>query len=303
MKIIRLLSLILLATSASLAAAREPLTDHPLISPYEGSEIRRKNVQEFDAYSAFIGMSEDGKTPQGIELEGKITKIFYTKPKERSILEVFRNYELAVDQIGAEVLYTCDQEKKECVARYAGPTLQKFSDLHAISNLKGRYLLARVQQDEHTAYVAIAVGQTFTDIHVIEVKAMETGKVALDAAALGRGIDVNGYVIVEGIYFDTDKATLKTTSQPALEQVAGLMKSRADLRVYVVGHTDMQGAFDHNMSLSQRRAQSVVEALVSDYSVARERLTAHGVGPLAPQATNRNETGRAKNRRVVLVAR
>ena len=151
--------------------------------------------------------------------------------------------------------------------------------------------------------MAIAVGQTFTDIHVIEVKAMETGKVALDAAALGRGIDVNGYVIVEGIYFDTDKATLKATSQPALEQVAGLMKSRADLQVYVVGHTDMQGAFDHNMSLSQRRAQSVVEALVSDYSVARARLTAHGVGPLAPQATNRNETGRAKNRRVVLVAR
>ena len=113
MKIIRSLSLILLATSASLAAAREPLTDHPLISPYEGSEIRRKNVQEFDAYSAFIGMSEDGKTPQGIELEGKITKLFYTKPKERSILEVFRNYELAVDQIGAEVLYTCDQEKKD----------------------------------------------------------------------------------------------------------------------------------------------------------------------------------------------
>lgn len=289
-------------TVSSVGSAREPLTNHPLITPYEGSTIKRKKVQEFDEYSAFTGMDESGKNPTGLSLEGKVTKIFYTKPKERSILEVFRNYEDAIEREGAEILYTCNQEKKECVKRYAGPTLQKFSDIHAISNLKGRYLLSRFSQDEHTAYVAIAVGQTFTDIHVIEVKKMQKGMVTLDADALWKGIDAKGYVIVEGIYFDTDKASLRPNSNQALEQVSKLLTDRPELKVYVVGHTDMQGSFAHNLDLSKRRAKAVVNSLVSDYGVPLEQMEGHGVGPLAPQAANDSEKGRAKNRRVVLVA-
>ena len=303
MKHVFLVVVSLILSVTAFAQGREPLTDHPVISAYEGSVLRRKNVQEFDEYNAFTGMDESGKEPTGITLEGKITKIFYEKPKERSILEVFRNYESAVTSNGAEILYTCDQEKKECVERYAGPTLQKFSGLHAISNLKGRYLLAKLEQDENTAYIAIAVGQTFTDSHVIEVRDMDTGMVTLDAAALGRGLDSRGYVIVEGIFFDTDEATLKPESTPALEQVAALLSGRQDLDVYVVGHTDMQGSLEHNRNLSTRRAAAVVNELAQSYGIERSRMDGYGVGPLAPQASNNNDRGRAKNRRVVLVAR
>lgn len=300
------LSLIVFLASFSLAAfaqGRASLTDHPLISPYEGSEIKRKSVQEFDEYFAFTGMDAAGKEPTGIALEGTVTKLFYTKPKERSILEVFRNYERAVEQAGAEILYTCNQEQKECVERYAGPTLQKTSDLHAISNLMGRYLLAKLEQGSNTAYIAIGVGQTFTDIHVIEVRNMETGKVVLDAAALGRGLDAKGYVIVEGIYFETDKADIKPESSEALEQLATLLDERPELSVYVVGHTDMQGELNYNLGLSDRRARAVVDALANDHGIDRSRMAGHGVGPLAPQASNSDDAGRARNRRVVLVAR
>ncbi len=285
------------------AQGRASLSDHPLISPYEGSEIRRKDVKEFDEYNAFTGMDESGKEPTGIALEGKVTRIFYTKPKERSVLEVFRNYENAVKQSGAEILYTCNQDKKECVERYAGPTLQKYSGLHSISNLAGRYLLARFEEAEHTAYVAIAVGQTFTDIHVVEVRKMDTGMVTLDAAALGKGLDARGYVIVEGIYFDTDKATLKPQSSAALAEMAKLLESRRELNVYVVGHTDMQGSLAHNQALSESRARAVVDELAENHGIDRARMSGHGVGPLAPEATNNSDAGRAKNRRVVLVAR
>ena len=291
------------AGNAAFAQGRAALTDHPLVSPYQGSEIRRKDVKEFDEYSAFTGMDTSSKQPTGIALEGRITKIFYTKPKDRSILEVFRNYESAVTASGAEILYTCNQDKKECVERYAGPTLQKFSDIHAISNLAGRYLLSRLDQGEQTAYVAIAVGQTFTDIHVIEVRNMDTGMVTLDAAALGKGLDARGYVIVEGIYFDTDKASLKSESETALGEMAKLLTARPELSVYVVGHTDMQGSLAHNRQLSEQRAVAVVDALSGDYGIARDRMSGYGVGPLSPQASNNDESGRARNRRVVLVAR
>ena len=285
------------------AQGRTALTDHPLVSPYEGSDLRRKDVKEFDEYNAFMGTDESGKVPTGPTLEGRVTRLFYTKPKDRSILEVFRNYVAAIEQAGATILYTCNQEKYECVKAYAGPTLQKFSGLHAMANTKGRYLLAQFDEGEHTAYVAIVVGQTFTDVHVVEVKKMDEGMVTLDAAALGQGIDTRGYVIVEGIYFDTDKATLKASSASALAEIAKLLNERPDLSVWVVGHTDSKGTLAHNRTLSENRARSVVAELATNYGISRDRMEGHGVGPLAPQASNRDDGGRAKNRRVVLVAR
>ena len=301
MKNLLLIAVLLCLAFPGFGQPRAPLTDHPLISAYEGSVIRRKDVKEFDEYSAFMGMDESGKEPTGLSLEGKVTKIIYRKPRDRSILEVFRNYENAVTEAGAEVLYTCNQDKLECAARYAGPVLQKFSDIHSISNLKGRYMLAQIEQDERIAYVVIAVGQASTDIHVVEVKKMDVGMVTLDAAALGKGLDERGYVIVEGIYFDTDRAILQTQSATALEEMAKLLDARPNLQVYVVGHTDSQGSFSHNQMLSQNRANAVVEELSANYGVNRSRMEGHGVGPLAPQANNSSDSGRAKNRRVVLV--
>lgn len=283
--------------------AQPDRTDHPLISAYEGSTVRRKDVNEFDEYRAFTGMDETGEEPTSIDLEGRVTKILYTAPKDRSILEVYRNYESAVQQSGAEVLYSCNQKKMECAARYAGPIFQKVSDIHSMSNLDGRYLLAKIDQGTETAYLAVAVGISSTTIHVIEVKAMDVGLVSLDAEALGKGLDARGFVVVEGIFFDTDKATIQSRSTQALAEMAKLLQSRSDLSVFIVGHTDSVGSFEHNQALSRNRANTVVEVLANSHGIERSRMEAHGVGPLAPQASNEGEGGRAKNRRVVLVAR
>jgi outer membrane protein OmpA-like peptidoglycan-associated protein len=63
----------------------------------------------------------------------------------------------------------------------------------------------------------------------------------------------------------------------------------------------MTGALDANLALSRARAEAVVQALVAGHGVAASRLEGHGVGPLAPVATNGTEKGRARNRRVELV--
>jgi outer membrane protein OmpA-like peptidoglycan-associated protein len=69
----------------------------------------------------------------------------------------------------------------------------------------------------------------------------------------------------------------------------------------VVGHTDSTGPLEANMRLSQARAEAVVQALAAQHGVATARVKGHGVGPLAPVATNDTEEGKAKNRRVELV--
>ena len=75
------------------------------------------------------------------------------------------------------------------------------------------------------------------------------------------------------------------------------------MRLFIVGHTDNVGLLEFNLSLSQRRADAVVNILLSEYGVDNKRLHSAGIGPLSPVASNKTEAGRAKNRRVELVER
>lgn len=299
-----IIGVVLAAFHATTAlAVTKDETNHPLVVPYEGSSLHNKQVKEFDAYSLFKGWNKQSKAYVTEALEGKVTKIHYKTPPGRSEIEIYHNYRAALTQAGAQILYECDQTKVECMDTYVGSLLRQRFGIQSIGNRTGHYMAAKLERDNQTAYVVIGVGPQDADVHVVEMKKMETGKSAINMEALVAGLDTQGSVVVEGIYFDTDKTTLKSESKPALEEVAALLKAKPQLTLYVVGHTDTQGAFEHNMQLSKGRAEAVVEALVKDNAIAAHRLQAQGVGPLAPVASNAEETGRAKNRRVVLVQR
>ena len=138
-------------------------------------------------------------------------------------------------------------------------------------------------------------------LDVIEVMPMETDLVKVNMDALSKEIDKTGHVAVDGIYFDTNKAELKPESEFALNEIAKLLQHNTKLKLYVVGHTDSVGNLNYNMRLSLNRAESVVKKLVSDYGVNVSWLAGFGVGPLVPEASNKTEGGRTKNRRVELV--
>lgn len=104
-----------------------------------------------------------------------------------------------------------------------------------------------------------------------------------------------------GIHFDVDKATIKPQSEPVIAQIAAVMKQNPSWRFRVEGHTDSDGGYQHNMVLSQQRAQAVVNDLVNRYHIARSRLTAAGYGYSHPVAPNTTAAGKALNRRVELV--
>ncbi|WP_367945885.1 OmpA family protein [Aquamicrobium sp.] len=105
------------------------------------------------------------------------------------------------------------------------------------------------------------------------------------------------------MFFDFDSATIQAESREQIDQLGQLLAGAGALQVLIVGHTDGQGAFDYNLTLSQRRAQAVVDALVRDYGIAASRLTPAGAGMVSPVASNRTEEGRAQNRRVEIVER
>jgi len=135
----------------------------------------------------------------------------------------------------------------------------------------------------------------------IVVEQAMTQEVVANAAALSGGLAGNGHVIVNGILFDTGKADVKPESDPALQEVAKMLKGNPALKVYVVGHTDNVGGLAANIDLSKRRAAAVVASLTTKYGIPAAQLQPYGDGPYAPVASNDAEDGRALNRRVELV--
>ena len=103
-----------------------------------------------------------------------------------------------------------------------------------------------------------------------------------------------------GIHFDYDSAHIQPRSEPVIADVAALMRANPASRFEISGHTDSDGGAAYNLALSQRRAQAVVDDLVSRYGIARSRLVAKGYGLTRPVASNATAGGKALNRRVEL---
>lgn len=142
-----------------------------------------------------------------------------------------------------------------------------------------------------------------TLIDIVEVKAAETGLIVVDAEALGSDIKEYGRVVLDGIVFDFDKATLQPQSKAMLDAIAGYLNDNPKESFYVVGHTGSKGSFAYNIKLSSDRALAVANTLNKDYGIASDRLELHGVGPLVPTFSNNSDAGRDRNRRVELVER
>lgn len=137
---------------------------------------------------------------------------------------------------------------------------------------------------------------------IVRIADMEQS-VVVSADQIRKSLDESGRVVFYGIHFDTDKAVVKPESGPTLAEMAKYLKANAQVKVFIVGHTDMQGPLDRNQGLSRERAAAVVNALATVHGIAPGRMAAEGVGPLAPVAANDAEAGRARNRRVEMVLR
>lgn len=106
-------------------------------------------------------------------------------------------------------------------------------------------------------------------------------------------------VVLHGVEFATDSATLTAGSKPVLDNVAAELKQNPGMKVELQGHTDSTGSAPHNLELSQRRAEAVRDYLVGA-GVPAAQLTARGYGQSQPIASNATAEGRAENRRTVM---
>ncbi|MBI3502647.1 MAG: OmpA family protein [Bacteroidetes bacterium] len=111
-----------------------------------------------------------------------------------------------------------------------------------------------------------------------------------------KSISVGSKIVLKNIFYDFDKATLRSESTGELERLVKLLNDIPSMKIEISGHTDSKGADDYNMKLSQARAQSVVDYLIQK-GIGKNRLTAKGYGKTKPIATNDTDEGRQLNRR------
>ena len=118
---------------------------------------------------------------------------------------------------------------------------------------------------------------------------------------IARALDQTGAIALDDLTFATGSAELGPGDFASLRAVAGYLADHSDRKVALVGHTDASGDLAGNVALSKARAASVRDRLIRDYGAPGNRVTAEGVGYLAPRTSNLTAEGRTLNRRVEVV--
>lgn len=319
----RTLLFVCLAGISTVVIAKEPdiagSKDHSLVSRYPGSWITGYKTSDHDLHKIATGPMQNDKLPTK-QIEGKVASIVYALPENVSPYQVHANYLKALKGAGFTDVFSCKDDKcgqgfsmalvdsnsRDNHYYYAGATGAK-------SLQRYEYWVGTLNRPTGPVYVVLLsfenngpgvyVKHPFTSVDIVETKPLETGKVQIDVASLKKSIENEGKVALYGIHFDHDRAEINPKSDPTLTVIADYLRANAKAKVFVVGHTDNTGQYEHNLTLSTSRANAVVTALTKKYNINAARLKGVGVGPVAPVTTNTTEAGRAMNRRVEIVLR
>src|SRR5882757_792519 len=243
---------------------------------YEGSRLIGYRAPKFDEYLLPLGPPTAISPPvyeKSKPVDGQIGYYTYLAPAGRSPAELFRNYKQEFQRLGIEVQY----EKAAGQHGWFGPGFDKIADETDIAQILAydeddeRLLVGKSRDAKPSYYVVfvtaykdgiiperlqgrIAKGQALAQLVVVTADVMEKKMAFVNAGDMKQAIHDSGKVAVYGLYFVTDKDTVKAESQPALAEIAKLLNSDPALRLHVVGHTDNQGKPDYNLDLSRRRA-------------------------------------------------
>ena len=271
----------------------------------------------FDSYDLPVGPFGPGRRPVRA-VEGAVEwRAHRLDDPQASVAGVMRAYAGRLAEMGFAPVFECDGQG--CGGfdfRFGAEILpppdmlmdvRDFAHLSAARAETGEHvsvLVSRVLDAIYVQTVAVAPAEapaTMEDAPAPETPA-GTAPPPQDEQALLAALTRDGHVRVDGLAFEPAGVALSPGSGGALDMLARLLGREDGPRVAIVGHSDNQGTLELNLDLSRRRAEAVMQALV-ERGVPAGRMEAHGLGYLAPVASNATEEGRAANRRVELVLR
>lgn len=140
------------------------------------------------------------------------------------------------------------------------------------------------------SYLFLAACKGFLN-HKEEIKALANPKASRDTTLQFALANISAPVLIDNIFYDFDKATLRDSSKVALGQLVGILNDNPNVTIELAAHTDYVGSAAYNKGLSQRRAESVIRYLIA-HGIAADRLTPVGYGKERPRKVNRRLAAR-----------
>lgn len=271
--------------ASSLTLASDDCKPHSLFTPMSGYHVYNCESSDFDAKEFPVRMISDDEAEMET-VEGIYEYVVFEVDEDGPVsspLKILRNHLDAAKAKGATVIME-PGTKSHMVGEWAD--IQEQIATLRMTQGGREYLVHLGSVNSGDAYAIASISR----------EAM-TQEVSVNE--LLKQFDQQGFLALE-VHFDTAKATIRPESSTTLDQASTLLKQAASVKAEIAGHTDNVGADDANLALSQARADSVRTALL-ERGIAADRLTAKGYGASVPVADNRNEDGRARNRRVELV--
>ena len=238
-----------------------------------------------------VGPFINGSFPTEITPK-KIRRSVWSMGKEQTITKIGEDISVQLERSGYKEILSC--VSKECGGYDFRFAIDVVDEPMMRVNLRDfRFITAKQTVNINPAYVTFLLSNSpvsayvqVTEYHPTDVSLKVIGEAS---------------TVLEGLTFEAGSTSLGTDPKGALAALAKKLKTEKNLRVFLVGHSDMSGSLEGNTKISQRRAESVRSALIHDHGIAPGRLEAHGVGFLSPRATNETEVGAQKNRRVEVV--
>ena len=126
-------------------------------------------------------------------------------------------------------------------------------------------------------------------------------RIAVGAPDTRNQLITEGKLVTRGILFDVNSDQIRPESYGCIKEIADVLKENPTVAVTIVGHTDSDGDAAKNLDLSKRRAASVKNFLVSEFSIEASRMTTDGKGATDPVESNSTAVGKAQNRRVEFI--
>ena len=261
-------------------------SDHPLISRFPDSQIINYNVNSDENYQLVLGslrrVAGQVVRERVERLRGRVTRITYEVSQSFTGADVFEFFEEQVQERGYTQLFNCSG--RECgSSSYWANTVFENRILNGLE--RNQFFMALETSDSaiEKAYLSVYVitranRRLYAYIEIVEVGANgenETSFIDL------QDLRETGSTIIQGLEFDNQD---RLTDDFGIAELTRLLQENPSLRLFIVGHVSLgadSDSVDQLVARSRSRANQVLEQIINQ-GIAPDRLSAHGVGPLAP---------------------
>lgn len=277
-----------------IAFSTADIGDFPFINLPEGLEANKGAIQsKFDV--CFFPINGVMTPFEGKLYKANVSAVRGEEYSQRYFEKSMEDYLLSV---GAVKVFDGEITQEEYERYYKQDPNKGGSGDMGYWNENIKFFVIRTK-DKGNIYIQFTSNNAGGKLNIVQEEAFKQTITKVTADDIAKDLTEKGKSILY-IHFDVDKSNITTEGKDVVIQIAEALKNNTNLKVAIEGHTDNTGDAAHNKKLSDDRAKSVMDALISE-GIDKTRLSAIGFGSEKPLVTNDSEENKAKNRRVELV--